>query len=281
MTELNQTDSSNVVQNEVVQESNEANADTVENTNVVEESSTTTNEETPSAQASDPEHPAKQRIDRRRERDRQEIERLIQENEALKKQSQSYSQDQFQHPDSQNYGVPENMTLVDPVTGKYLTPGTPRYEALKLQMDMEHATQQRRLEEQQKQRAYYQREYERAFEDSLLDAADRIEDFEPTVLNAGLTQSMIDVAGTVPNGADFLYYLAKNSKEVKRIANLPSPYQQRQEVVKHWSQFNNRSNVTKAPPPVQPAGETAGTTDSFMQIASDPRALRNLYRNKK
>ncbi len=88
------------------------------------------------------------------------------------------------------------------------------------------------------------------------DASDRYPDFDDVVRRDDLpiTQTMVEVAKLSPNGADLLYFLGKNPKEVTRISKLKD-YHQAREVMKHMVNLNSKGgHVSKAPPPVSPLG---------------------------
>lgn len=253
---------------------------------VTEESGT--NEETSqevSAEAetvSNPEN-AKKRIDKKSRKQQRRIEELETRLQSI--ESQGYGQpsslNQVQTPQNSGFMNPEQV--VDPISGEYLTPGTGRYDAVLLQQQQQQLAQQRSVQQQQQEAQYYQKQQDDKFFDALDDAADRYEDFDDVVRsdNLPLTEAMLNVAKVTPNGADLLYYLAKNPKEVQRISNL-HPLMQQQEVARHAIQFAAQNNVSKAPAPVQPVGETPGgkTMSSFNRAVQSPKDLRNYFKEK-
>jgi hypothetical protein len=230
---------------------------------------------------------AKRRIERKNRRRERELEEL----RAFKAQydAQLSQMHQQQYPQMQNqaqqaqqlqqpYQQPESV--VDPVTGEYLTPGTGRYDAVLFDQQKAMLEKQMAQQRQQQEAQYYQQQLDNSFSEAIEDALDRYEDYEDVVTKAQPTQAMLDVARITPNGADLLYYISKNPKEVQRISKL-HPLVQQQEMAKHAISFATRNKVSKAPPPVQPVSNTAGqSSNSFRKIAQDPRALAEYYRAK-
>lgn len=224
---------------------------------------------------------AKKRIDsksRKLQRRIDELESRLSSFESYRPQAETGAQ--MQPPMAP---TPNPESVVDPITGEYLTPGTGRYDAVLLQQQQQYLAQHRQQQQQQQEAMYYQKQQEEKFFDALDDAAERYEDFDDVVRNDNLplTEAMLGVAKVTPNGADLLYYLAKNPKEVQRISRL-HPLLQQQEMAKHAIQFAAKNTVSKAPAPVQPVGDTPGSSspNSFNRVVQNTRDLKNYYREK-
>lgn len=223
---------------------------------------------------------AKNRVDRKSRKVRREIDELKARVQQFESQAQVPQQNVVEPQMQAEYGQPQQV--VDPFTGQYLTPGTGRYEAVLLQQQQDAMTQQRSAQAVQQEDLYYKQQQDEKFYDSLDDAAEKYEDFDDVVKNDNLplTESMIDVA-KVTGGADLLYYLAKNPKEVQRISKL-HPRQQQHEVAKHAVQLASKNNFSQAPAPVNPVGDTSGKNNqnSFSRLSKNPTAFKEYLRNK-
>lgn len=91
--------------------------------------------------------------------------------------------------------------------------------------------QERQAQEHEKH-VHVQRKYQE-LQDHLDNAADNYDDFDEVVRdsNAPFTESMRDTALLLPNAADVLYKLGKNTNELSRIAKL-HPIDQAKEMIK-------------------------------------------------
>lgn len=276
-------------ENSEVQQQTEINSAQVEDNNFqqadnenISSEENVLNNNTSSEVINDNSENAKKRIDRKNQRLRAENENIRRELNEIK----SYIGNiQPQYP-VQNYqpnNIEQNQQqIVDPITGHYLTPGTPRYDAVLYDQQKEMMRLYREKQQQQQIDSYYRSKHEEEFFDSIDNAADKYEDFEKVVRdnNLPLTDTMVNVAKIVPNGADFLYYLAKNPKEVSRISKL-YPLEQEREMAKHFGHFMAKNNISKAPAPVQPVGQTSGGNGkpSFSKLADNPAAMRKHLRD--
>lgn len=233
--------------------------------------------------SSNPEN-AKKRIDKKSRKMQRRIDELESRVQSFESQG-SYQDPNLAQPQYQPQAEhTQPASIVDPIyPDQYLTPGNGRYDAALLQQQQEQLAQQRSVQQKQQESMHYQRQQDEKFFDALDDASDRYEDFDDVVRNDNLplTEAMLGVAKIAPNGADLLYYLAKNPKEVQRIANLHPVIQQR-EVAKHAIQFASQNNVSKAPAPVQPVGETPGgkTMSSFNRVAQSSKDLKSYFKEK-
>lgn len=87
--------------------------------------------------------------------------------------------------------------------------------------------------------------------EELQNAALRYDDFEAVITREDLpiTQVMAETSMYLPDAGDFLYHLAKNEAEVRRISQLIPPLQVR-EMARHYGEFcKNAGLKSKANPP--------------------------------
>ena len=94
-------------------------------------------------------------------------------------------------------------------------------------------------------------QHRQQFMEEMSEAAEKYDDFDEVVYkdNLPITENMSLVAQFCPNGPEILYRLAKNPKEVARIAGLP-PLEQIKAMIKHAvNQKDNKAQVSKAAPP--------------------------------
>jgi len=91
--------------------------------------------------------------------------------------------------------------------------------------------------------------------DQIEEARYKYNDYRDVVEENGhlYSQQMIDIAARLPNnGADFLYYLSKNPKELKKIAAMPA-HAQYEEILKHVIDYGSKGRKTSnAPDPIKP-----------------------------
>lgn len=112
-------------------------------------------------------------------------------------------------------------------------------------------------EEQQKQIQMQIAHKKAEFIKELHDASDRYEDFEEVIKDDELpfTQTMADAIQYLPKEnnyrTDFLYSLAKNKEEVKRISKLPPDEQVRALIARVLNINSSQSKLSKAPPPAK------------------------------
>lgn len=222
---------------------------------------------------------AKKRIDKKSKK----MQRRIDELEAWKSQQEAAMYAPQQPQEQFNPAVAQPQQVVDPFTGEHLSPGTQRYETVLYDQQKQVFQEKRVAQQQQQETDHYQQQQDEQFFDALDDASERYDDFDEVVRNDGLplSESMLGVAKVTPNSADFLYYLAKNPKEVQRISKL-HPVVQQKEMARHAIQFASRNQVSKAPAPVQPVGDTSGngTPSSFSKLSQNPKAFRKYLRDK-
>lgn len=225
---------------------------------------------------------AKRRIERKNKRVQQEIADLKVQVQQLSQGAQ-YPQAGYETPQAQQAPVAQPGQVIDPFTGQYLDPSDPRYGAALFNQQKEQHAYQTSQEQQRREDQYYAQKQEEKFFDSIDEAASKYEDFDDVVRNDNLplSEAMLGVAKVSPNGADLLYYLAKNPKEVQRISKL-HPRQQQAEVVKHAFKLASKPMMSSAPVPVQPVGETVGQKpmNSFSRVAQSPKDLKAYYREK-
>lgn len=234
---------------------------------------------------------AKRRIDNRNRKSQREIDELkgqVQYLAQLHAQNQPQSLASYVPPNQyqQQYQpqVPQSQQpIVDPFTGEYLTPGTPRYETVLFHQQQQQAAVMREQEHKQREDNAMLQARQDKFFDALDKAAEKYPDFDEVVKNKELplTESMLNVAMATKNGPDLLYFLGKNPKEVQRISKL-HPLLQQEVVANHALELAARRNVSNAPPPTASIGETSGgkSINSFNKLAQSPRDLRNYYREK-
>jgi hypothetical protein len=234
---------------------------------------------------------AKRRIDNRNRKSQREIDELkgqVQYLAQLHAQNQAQAQNPYAQPTpyQQQYQAQVQQAqapIVDPFTGEYLTPGTPRYETVLFRQQEQQLAVMKEQEQKQREDAAMLQARQDKFFDALDAASDKYADFDEVVRNKDLplTESMLNVAMATRNGADLLYFLGKNPKEVQRISKL-HPLLQQEVVANHALELAARRNVSNAPPPTASIGETSGgkSINSFNKLAQNPRDLRNYYRSK-
>jgi hypothetical protein len=212
---------------------------------------------------------AKRRIDRKNKRRDQEIDELRYAYSTLAdKYAQLQPQQQQQNADyygsqsipPDNYyqpQQPQHQPIVDPQTGHYLAPGTERYNQVMnhyRQQDIQ-AERDRYFQERESTEAW--NEIQDSFNDSIEEAMNKYEDYENVVKNnQNLTAAMVEVSQMLPDGGGFLYYLAKNPKEMSRISRL-HPHKQQKAVAAHAMKYAARSNVSSAPPVINHVQENS------------------------
>lgn len=225
---------------------------------------------------------ARRRIERKNKRTQQVIEDLKEQVQQLSQGAQ-YPQVGYEAPQAQQAPVAQPGQVINPLTGHYLDQSDPRYGAALFNQQKEQMDYQMAQEQQRREDKYDAQQQEEKFFDSIDEAASKYEDFDEVVRNDNLplSESMLGVAKVSPNGADLLYYLAKNPKEVQRISKL-RPRQQQAEVVKHAFKLASKPMMSSAPAPVQPVGETVGQKpmNSFSRVAQSPKDLRAYYKAK-
>jgi len=248
----------------------------------VSNSSENPNSSEASTETNDNPEYAKRRIERKNKRVQQEIADLKAQVQQLSQGAQ-YPQAGYETPQAQQAPSAQPGQVIDPFTGQYLDPSDPRYGAALFNQQKEQYAYQASQEQQRREDKYYEQLQEERFFDSIDEAASKYEDFDDVVRNDNLplSESMLGVAKVSPNGADLLYYLAKNPKEVQRISKL-HPRQQQAEVVKHAFKLASKPTISSAPAPVQPVGETVGQKpmNSFSRVAQNPKDLRAYYKEK-
>lgn len=156
-----------------------------------------------------------------------------------------------------------NGMVFDPLSGQYVDPNSDvgRY-AVYMNQVRSNMQRTQQLEQQQQAENLRRQELEqlnKAFESSISKSVSEFSDYEDVVLGASFTDAIVDASKLAPNAGKLLYFLAKNPKELTRISRL-SPLQQAQEVMRHSIELGSRKNISGAPAPATPLGESIGTS---------------------
>jgi hypothetical protein len=186
-----------------------------------------------------------------------------------------YQQQQQMQQQMQQYGAP----IIDPQTGLYIAPGTERYNAvLNYQQQQAYQAEQERYLQERKNIENWN-DIQDSFDESIEKAASKYNDYDDVVKNnQNLSKPMLEVAQMLPEGGEFLYYLAKNPKEMVRISRL-HPYKQQKAVAAHAMKFAARKNVSSAPAPINHLQENSKAhSDNIANMSFDD--LRAYLRNK-
>lgn len=135
------------------------------------------------------------------------------------------------------------------------------------QSEAQREVQTRQSEEQKRLQ-----ELDRKFSESEESAREKFADYDEvfdTVPRGVLKPQILEYLGEVDNGAELLYHLANEPKELARIAKL-SPTAAIRELVKRETQIEQtEKKISKAPPPSGPIGGRAAPPDDLPDASKD------------
>src|ERR1043166_79587 len=179
-----------------------------------------------------------------------------------------------------NYQQNDNI-VIDPKSGMPIDITTPEGGALLNELRLEAARQQFSGQRTHQEYERIKNIQEQALANQIEEAKYKYKDYEDVVINNGnkFSQQMIDIAAILPdNNADFLYYLAKNHKELDRVRNL-NPYEQFKVLIRNAIDFNTKSpKISSAPEPVRPLSKGfSANTDSMGSYESAKALMKKKY----
>jgi len=182
----------------------------------------------------------------------------------------------------------ENI-IIDPKNGSQLDITTPEGFLRLNELKLEYATAERG----KKQFEHSRMNQQVALVSKIEEARFKYKDYDDVVVNNGdkFTQPMLDFSAMMTDnssnnnesGADFLYYLGKNQKELTRISRL-EPYEQFQILLKHLMEFGKKTQKTsKAPEPFKPLSRGDASSNMNSSNSSDfaRQVIRDRYKNKR
>jgi hypothetical protein len=191
-----------------------------------------------------------------------------------------------------NLSPQENENIFyDPKTGMQVDITTPEGEALAKEIILESKRNDFKQQISYQEYKTLQKKQEMILAEKIEEAKFKYKDYDDVVLKNGykFSQPMVDMAAIITdnstndnlNGADFLYYLAKNPAELNKISSM-NPYQQYSNLVKHAIKFSSKpAQVSKAPEPINtlsrgmPVNSSSGSSSS---LAKD--IMKNKYSRK-
>ena len=112
----------------------------------------------------------------------------------------------------------------------------------------------------------------------MSEAREKYPDFDAKVLqnqNLAITPAMRDVLISSETGADVAMYLADNPAEATRIASMPNPVMQIQELTRLESRLPTPKTVSAAPQPLKAVGGGNAPADPSKLSTADWIAQRN------
>lgn len=151
---------------------------------------------------------------------------------------------------------PDNEYLFsDPVTGMTLDARTEKGKAALSQFDLELARNEHREKIAKQTFQSYDQQKKQELAEQIEEAKFKYNDYRDVVEDQGnlFSQPIIDIAARLSNnGADFLYYMGKNPKELKKISNMPA-HEQYTEILKHVVDYSSKGRKpSNAPDPIKP-----------------------------
>lgn len=165
---------------------------------------------------------------------------------------------------------PDNEYLFsDPVTGMTLDARTEKGKAALSQFDLELARNEHREKIAKQTFQSYDNQKKQELAEQIEEAKYKYNDYKDVVEEQGqlFSQPIIDIAARLSNnGADFLYYLGKNPKELKKISNMPA-HEQYTEILKHVVDYSSKGRrQSNAPDPIKPlprSSDISGIENSY------------------
>jgi len=183
---------------------------------------------------------------------------LRRELEEVKRQQAYIPQQHVSDPDSE-------YKFNDPVTGMVLDARTEKGKQALLQFDLEQSRNEFRQEITKQTFQSYDVKKKQELAEQLEEAKYKYNDFKDVVEDNGhlYSQQIVDIASRLPNnGADFLYYLGKNPRELKKITSMPA-HEQYEEILKHVIDYGSRGRRTSnAPDPIKPLPRSSDISGS-------------------
>lgn len=226
---------------------------------------------------------------RMKEKERQEAERKeAEERKKAAEYDRLIQQAAYQNIPQAQQPQTDNI-YIDPKTGMPIDITTPEGQAFINEQTLEAARRQYRGAQVAQEYDRIKHQQEQALVAKIEEARFKYKDYDEVVTNQGhkFSQQMIDVAAIITgsnsnqNGADLLYYIAKNPQELNRINQL-NPYEQFQVMIKHAIDLNTKApKRSSAPEPIKPLVKGNGGGGNELNSYEAAKAyMKNKYCKK-